>query len=110
MRTLLLFSLLWAWLLQPAYASSFSANPLLSGNTQQADFLPAEQAFDLSVEPQASGETLLRWDIAPGYYLSTSTVCSSTDCQLASSRSCRQGCRIAMSSSATRRSTVSAWS
>lgn len=69
MRTFLLFSLMWAWLLQPVQASSFSANPLLAGNAQQAEFLPAEQAFDLSVEPQANGETLLRWDIAPGYYL-----------------------------------------
>lgn len=69
MRTFLLFSLMWAWLLQPVQASSFSASPLLAGNSQQADFLPAEQAFDLSVEPQANGETLLRWDIAPGYYL-----------------------------------------
>ncbi|MBT9529933.1 MAG: thiol:disulfide interchange protein, partial [Pseudomonas sp.] len=69
MRTFLLFSLMWAWLLQPVQASSFSASPLLAGNSQQADFLPAEQAFDISVEPQANGETLLRWDIAPGYYL-----------------------------------------
>ena len=69
MRTLLLFSLMWAWLLQPVQASSFSTSPLLTGNSQQADFPPAEQAFELSVEPQANGETLLRWDIAPGYYL-----------------------------------------
>lgn len=69
MRTFLLFSLLWAWLLQPVQASSFSVNPLLAGNAQQADLLSAEQAFDLSVEPLANGETLLRWDIAPGYYL-----------------------------------------
>lgn len=69
MRWFLLFSLFWAWLLQPVQAASFSANPLQAGNTQQAVFLPVEQAFNLSVEPQASGETLLRWDIAPGYYL-----------------------------------------
>ena len=69
MRTLLLFSLMWAWLLQPVQASSFSTSPLLTGNSQQEDFLPADQAFELSVEPQANGETLLRWDIAPGYYL-----------------------------------------
>jgi thiol:disulfide interchange protein DsbD len=69
MRTLLLFSLLWAWLLQPLQAASFSVNSLLTGRTQQAEFLPIEQAFKLSVEPQANGETLLRWDIAPGYYL-----------------------------------------
>jgi thiol:disulfide interchange protein DsbD len=69
MRTFLLFSLMLTWLLQPVQASSFSASPLLKDNNQQADFLPAERAFDLSVEPQANGETLLRWDIAPGYYL-----------------------------------------
>ena len=68
MRWFLLFSLFWAWLL-PVQAASFSASPLQAGNTQQAEFLPVEQAFNLSVEPQASGETLLRWDIAPGYYL-----------------------------------------
>ncbi|WP_339083106.1 protein-disulfide reductase DsbD [Pseudomonas sp. TMP9] len=55
--------------MQPVQASSFSTSPLLTDSSQQADFLPAEQAFDLSVEPQANGETLLRWDIAPGYYL-----------------------------------------
>ena len=69
MRWFLLFSLFWVWLLQPVQAASFSANPLQAGNTQQAVFLPVEQAFNFSVEPQASGETLLRWDIAPGYYL-----------------------------------------
>ena len=69
MRTLLLFSLMWAWLLQPVQASSFPTSSLLTGNSQQAEFLLAEQAFELSVEPQANGETLLRWDIAPGYYL-----------------------------------------
>jgi len=68
MRWFLLFSLFWAWLL-PVQAASFSAGPLQAGNTPQAVFLPVEQAFNLSVEPQASGETLLRWDIAPGYYL-----------------------------------------
>ncbi|MDO9321756.1 MAG: protein-disulfide reductase DsbD [Pseudomonas sp.] len=60
---------MWAWLLQPAQAASLSANPLLVGNAQQAEFLSVEQAFDLIIEPQANGETLLRWDIAPGYYL-----------------------------------------
>lgn len=69
MRTFLLFSLLWAGLLQPVQAFSFSANPLLADNAPQAEFLTVEQAFDLSVEPQANGNTLLRWDIAPGYYL-----------------------------------------
>lgn len=69
MRTFLLFSLLWAGLLQPVQAFSFSANPLLADNAPQAEFLTVEQAFELSVEPQANGDTLLRWDIAPGYYL-----------------------------------------
>ncbi|MDX1298908.1 MAG: protein-disulfide reductase DsbD [Pseudomonas sp.] len=69
MRAFLLFSLLWVGLLQPVQASSFSAKPLMLGNTQQVDFLPVEQAFALNVEPQSNGETLLRWNIAPGYYL-----------------------------------------
>ncbi|WP_425914991.1 protein-disulfide reductase DsbD [Pseudomonas sp. GWSMS-1] len=69
MRSFLLFSLFWAWLLQPLQAASFTANPLQAGNTQQAEFLPVEQAFNFRVERQASGETRLRWDIAPGYYL-----------------------------------------
>lgn len=64
-----MFSLIWTWLLQPVQASDFSANPMLAGESQQDGFLPAEQAFDLSIKPQANGETLLRWEIAPGYYL-----------------------------------------
>ncbi|WP_298188607.1 protein-disulfide reductase DsbD [uncultured Pseudomonas sp.] len=69
MRAFLLFFLLWIGLLQPVQASSFSAKPVMLGSTQQVDFLPVEQAFTLNVEPQSNGETLLRWDIAPGYYL-----------------------------------------
>lgn len=59
MAVLLLF---WTTL---ANSSNFS-NAFLEPPTQ---FLPVEQAFELNVEEQANGDTLLRWDIAPGYYL-----------------------------------------
>ncbi|OHX11719.1 thiol:disulfide interchange protein [Chromobacterium sphagni] len=35
----------------------------------QAGFLPPEQAFRLSAEPQDDGRLRLRWDISDGYYL-----------------------------------------
>ena len=45
-----------------------NASPFTFGQTQQ-DFLPVDEAFTLHVEqPDASG-VVLRWDIAPGYYL-----------------------------------------
>src|SRR5690606_9638258 len=62
MRLLVLLLLLWVGV-QSAHASLFA------GTSAQEEFLPVEQAFSLSVLPQANGETLLQWDIAPGYYL-----------------------------------------
>lgn len=50
------------WLAQ-ASASPFALGP------KQEDFLPVDQAFSLHVERSKTGETSLRWDIAPGYYL-----------------------------------------
>lgn len=69
MRILLLISLICSWLLQPVLALSISTPPLLNSTVQQADFLPAERAFALSIERSANDETLMRWDIADGYYL-----------------------------------------
>lgn len=45
--------------------------PLLWALPAQAeqDFLPPEQAFQLSVTRQADGQVGLRWIISPGYYL-----------------------------------------
>lgn len=35
----------------------------------QHDFLPQEEAFQLTVSKQADGQLHLNWDISPGYYL-----------------------------------------
>tara|TARA_Y100001949_G_scaffold61586_1_gene52235 strand:+ start:48833 stop:50578 length:1746 start_codon:yes stop_codon:yes gene_type:complete len=51
------------WLVQLA-----SAAPFALGQKQET-FLPVDQAFSLRVERPASGGVVLRWDIAPGYYL-----------------------------------------
>ncbi|WP_022963443.1 protein-disulfide reductase DsbD [Halopseudomonas pelagia] len=40
-----------------------------SGANNHAEFLPVEDAFELSVERAADGATQLTWRIAPGYYL-----------------------------------------
>lgn len=40
-----------------------------SGANNNAEFLPVEDAFALSVEHADDGATRLTWDIAPGYYL-----------------------------------------
>ena len=45
-----------------------SASPFTSGQRPD-DFLPVDQAFSLHVERPDSGGAVLRWDIAPGYYL-----------------------------------------
>lgn len=45
-----------------------NAAPFALGPKQEA-FLPVDQAFSLRVERPASGGVVLRWDIAPGYYL-----------------------------------------
>lgn len=60
MRTLMLLIML-------LISSVVSANGLLG--SRQTDFLPADQAFALSIEPQADGSTQLYWRITPGYYL-----------------------------------------
>lgn len=62
MRSFVLLLLLWAGV-QSAQATLFA------DSASQETFLPVDQAFSLSVQPQANGETLLHWDIAPGYYL-----------------------------------------
>lgn len=45
-----------------------SASPFTLGQKQD-DFLPVDQAFSLHVERPDRGGAVLRWDIAPGYYL-----------------------------------------
>lgn len=62
MRRLTVLALLVLWsTLASAFSSAFGQ--------QQAEFLPVEKAFALTVEKQANGDTLLHWEIAPGYYL-----------------------------------------
>ncbi|BAP43692.1 thiol:disulfide interchange protein DsbD [Pseudomonas sp. StFLB209] len=60
MRTLMLLIVL-------LFSSVVSANGLLG--SRQAEFLPADQAFALSIDAQADGSTQLYWRITPGYYL-----------------------------------------
>ncbi|EIK52745.1 protein-disulfide reductase [Stutzerimonas stutzeri TS44] len=45
-----------------------NASPFTFGQKQQ-DFLPVDEAFTLHVEQPDAGGAVLRWDIAPGYYL-----------------------------------------
>ncbi|MGV8864537.1 MAG: protein-disulfide reductase DsbD [Pseudomonas sp.] len=52
-------------LLLPTLAQAFQG----SGAFTQADFLPADQAFEFSSERLDSGETRLHWRITDGYYL-----------------------------------------
>lgn len=61
MRRVLLF----IFLLLPILAHAVS----LGDRFKQADFLPVEDAFRFSSERLASGETMLYWQIANGYYL-----------------------------------------
>jgi thiol:disulfide interchange protein DsbD len=63
MRAIVFLLVSCLWLLQTANASLFSSGGL------QDDFLPVDQAFELHIGPQEEGGTLVRWDIAPGYYL-----------------------------------------
>ncbi len=65
-RHLAVMAMLLFWTTLASAFNSFWSNAALEPQTQ---FLPVEQAFDLSVEEQANGDTLLRWNIAPGYYL-----------------------------------------
>ncbi|HBN9859065.1 TPA: protein-disulfide reductase DsbD [Pseudomonas aeruginosa] len=63
MRALLIFLACCLWSVQLANASPFTF-----GQKQQ-DFLPVDEAFTLHVEQPDAGGAVLRWDIAPGYYL-----------------------------------------
>lgn len=63
MRSIFLFLAWCVWFIPLAGASSFAL-----GQSHE-DFLPVDQAFQLHVEPLDGGGALLRWDIAPGYYL-----------------------------------------
>ncbi|WP_312702507.1 protein-disulfide reductase DsbD [Stutzerimonas nitrititolerans] len=51
------------WFVQLASASPFTFGQ------QQEKFLPVDQAFSLRIERPDTGGAVLRWDIAPGYYL-----------------------------------------
>lgn len=48
---------------------AFAFGSLNSGTNDNAEFLPVEDAFDLSVTRSDDGATQLTWRIAPGYYL-----------------------------------------
>ncbi|HDZ58155.1 MAG TPA: protein-disulfide reductase DsbD [Pseudomonas xinjiangensis] len=63
MRAILLFLTCCLWVVQLANASPFTLGQM------QQKFLPVDQAFALHVERKPSGGAVLRWDIAPGYYL-----------------------------------------
>lgn len=63
MRALFIFLACCLWSVQLANASPFTF-----GQKQQ-DFLPVDEAFTLHIEQPDAGGAVLRWDIAPGYYL-----------------------------------------
>lgn len=63
MRALFIFLACCLWTVQLANASPFTFGQ------KQPDFLPVDEAFTLHVEQPDAGGALLRWDIAPGYYL-----------------------------------------
>ncbi len=63
MRAVLVFLVCFPAMVLLANASPFSLGP------QQPEFLEVDQAFRLQVERPGNGATVLRWDIAPGYYL-----------------------------------------
>lgn len=63
MRALFIFLACCLWTAQLANAAPFTF-----GQKQQ-DFLPVDEAFTLHVEQPDAGGAVLRWDIAPGYYL-----------------------------------------
>lgn len=48
---------------------AFAFGSLSNPGTGNNDFLPVEDAFELSVETTEDGATQLNWRIAPGYYL-----------------------------------------
>lgn len=63
-RNLLVLPLLMVW-----SSLAFAFGSLNTGFDSNADILPVEEAFALSVERAADGATELTWQIAPGYYL-----------------------------------------
>src|SRR5690606_8629638 len=63
MRRIILSLVCCLWFVQLASASPFTFGQ------QQEKFLPVEQAFSLRIERPDIGGAVLRWDIAPGYYL-----------------------------------------
>lgn len=63
MRALFIFLACCLWSVQLANASPFTFAQ------KQQDFLPVDEAFTLHVEQPDAGGVVLRWDIAPGYYL-----------------------------------------
>lgn len=48
---------------------AFAVGGLSFGANNNSDFLPVDEAFELSVERADDGATQLTWRIAPGYYL-----------------------------------------
>lgn len=60
-RGVLLLLLFWT-----ALAGAFGNSSL---GSSEPKFLPVEQAFDLSIERLPDGDILVRWEIAPKYYL-----------------------------------------
>lgn len=48
---------------------AFAFDSFSIGANNDADILPVEEAFELSVERTTEGTTWLTWHIAPGYYL-----------------------------------------
>lgn len=70
LRLILLLSLLGAPLAQAQFTEGkVSASGLFDGSSGQAAFLPVGEAFRPSLESPAENELLVRFDIAPGYYL-----------------------------------------
>jgi thiol:disulfide interchange protein DsbD len=63
MRALSIFLACCLWTVQLANASPFTFGQ------KQPDFLSVDEAFTLHVEQPGAGGVVLRWDIAPGYYL-----------------------------------------
>lgn len=63
MRALFILLACCLWTVQLANASPFTFGQ------KQPDFLPVDEAFRLHVEQPDTGGVVLRWDIAPGYYL-----------------------------------------
>ena len=51
----------------------------LLGGSQEEEFLPAEEAFQLNVEANSANQVNLYWNIADGYYLYRDRITVSTD-------------------------------